>query len=428
MSVADDRERSQGRAPHGRPAVCLVYYQMFNALLHREARALAAAGFAVDVVCYATTESEPRVRHPEGFRVIFLGRRREKEKALAAYLARMAAFTLRTGWFLSKAALRRGYRVIQFTTPPDAILMTGALARLFGARIVMDIHDIGPEFVMQKRGLAARHPLVKLLRLAERLAVRLSDQVFVVTELWRGRLLERGASAEKCTTLLNVPDDDLFRPLPGLPAGERRGFRLLYHGSLEERCGVDTLIEAMPAIRYAIPAVRLDIYGRGLLHAECRLRAARLGLEGTVRFHDHVAHGELPRIIADADLGVVPTKGGVFSGDILAMKSLEILAMGVPAVVSATAGHRHYFTEETVAFFEPGDAGDLARAVCALHRDAARRERLARAGPRFMRRRGWHRERRKYIEVFQRLAGVRCAGDTRPAAARAGAGAREAAC
>jgi len=58
-------------------------------------------------------------------------------------------------------------------------------------------------------------------------------------------------------------------------------------------------------------------------------------------------------------------------------KLSEFITTDKPVIVSRLKTIRRYFSEESVAYFEPHDAADLARQMVRLYRNRALREHLA---------------------------------------------------
>lgn len=384
--------------------ICSVYYQTFSALLYREAKALMKEGMVVDIICYYTSKDGKNLRLFEGINIFPIQSRSSREKSSLLYGMRLFLFFLKSFVYLSINGLFKKYALIHITTPPDFLVFAAIVPKLLGAKIVMDIHDIGPEFYMRSLGVSKNHPIVRLITFIEKLSTCLADHVITVTDLWRDKLVDRSTSAVKCTTLLNVPDDELFQPLTEDRHDTLNGhFRLYYHGSLEELFGVDTLIESMPLVVQNIPNVKLHIYGGGRLLFDCKALVKKLKIDGNVVFHKNVAFYELPQILLNADIGIVPTKSSVFADEILAMKSLEYLSLGIPIVVSKTKGHSYYYDSSMVRFFEPGDKACLAEAVIDLYKNESERHALKINSRHFIEKHGWQNTKKTYVQIVRNL-------------------------
>jgi len=386
--------------------ICSVYYQTFSALLYREAKALMKEGMAVDIICYYTSKEGKNLRSFEGINIYPIQARSSREKSSLLYLLRLFLFFLKSFVYLSVNGVFKKYALIHITTPPDFLVFAAIIPKLLGAKVIMDIHDIGPEFYMRSLGVSKNHPIVRFIIFVEKLSTRLADHVITVTDLWRDKLIDRSISPYKCTTLLNVPDDELFQFLPeGRKKASNGYFCLYYHGSLEELFGIDTLIESMPTVAENIPNVKLHIYGGGRLLFDCKALVKKLEINRFVVFHKNVPFYELPGILVNADIGIVPTKSSVFAEEILAMKSLEYISLGIPIVVSRTKGHSYYYDSSMVRFFEPGDKACLAEAVIDLYKNEAKRNALQINSRFFIEKYGWQNTKKTYVKIVRNLLG-----------------------
>jgi glycosyltransferase involved in cell wall biosynthesis len=188
-------------------------------------------------------------------------------------------------------------------------------------------------------------------------------------------------------------------------AGTSGTFRLVFHGTMAPRLGLDVAIRAVARLRDDLPDVRLELIGDGDHRPALIALAAELGVADRVRFSQGmVPMEELPALLRGADLAVIPTRDEISTRYMLPTKLIEYIALGIPAVVAPTHTIRHYFDEEQVAFFAPGDDASLAEAIRALHSDPERRRRLVVRAGAFLERYGWERHKKVYLDLVDGLA------------------------
>jgi glycosyltransferase involved in cell wall biosynthesis len=72
---------------------------------------------------------------------------------------------------------------------------------------------------------------------------------------------------------------------------------------------------------------------------------------------------DLPKVLAAADIGLVPSLPAPYLEYSLSTKLLEFAAMGVPTIASDLATFRHHFTDAALRFVPGNDPDALARAV-----------------------------------------------------------------
>jgi glycosyltransferase involved in cell wall biosynthesis len=152
--------------------------------------------------------------------------------------------------------------------------------------------------------------------------------------------------------------------------------RLLCVGRLIPIKGHIVLLRAFAEARRELPALRLDIAGRGPLEPALRALARELGVADAVRFLGHVA--PIQGAIEDSAVIVVPSMGEGFG-----MVALEAMERSRPVIAAAIGGLGELVVQgETGLLVEPGVAAPLARAIVELAGDLERAAEMGRAGRR----------------------------------------------
>jgi glycosyltransferase involved in cell wall biosynthesis len=349
--------------------VAYTFYETDNRVM-RYARDLARDGHQVDVIALRRPR-QPLVEHTDGVRLLRIQRRSVTERTPAAYLMKLLWFLVKSTALLSFLQLKHRYRVVHVHNIPDFLVFSAIVPKLTGAKVVLDIHDIVPELYAGKF-CGNHHSLtVRALLALERAACSFADHVIVANDLWYDTILRR--STKRCTAILNYPDTALFQPVPphARQPGER--FVFLYPGTLNHHQGVDLAVRALSLVRDDMPDADLHIYGDGPAKPSLVKLVADLGLGDRVSVSDRVAITEIARILAAADVGLVPKRADGFGNEAFSTKILEFMITGVPVIVSRTRVDEHYFDSTLVRFFDPGDERDLAAAMLdtRLHMDAA---------------------------------------------------------
>jgi glycosyltransferase involved in cell wall biosynthesis len=383
---------------------CHVYYTKFNnnAVLIREAKAMKEKGFAVDIICLRANSQDKIYQTYEGLNLYCIQSREVSEKSSILYFYHLALFFIKTTFILSIRSIYKKYDIVHITSPPDIMVFSAIIPKILGAKLILDIHDINPELYMRKLNVIESHFMIRFLRYLENISCRFADHVITVTDLWRDKLIERHVPRSKCSVLLNVPDEAIFKPFTHKNQPADR-FNLFYHGSLEEHFGVDTLLKAVPIIRQHIPNMLLHIYGGGRLLEEFKTLTHKTEIDDCVHFHDSIPFYELPKVLMDADVGIVPTKDHVFSDEALSMKSLEYITLGIPIVISRNKAHNYYYDNSMVKFFEPENEEDLARGVIDIFKHSAERISLIEKSKEFLKKHNWKSYRKIYFQVIEQL-------------------------
>jgi len=397
---ANSIETLPTRRPHRR--VAMVAYAMYdndNRII-RYAEALAQRGDTVDVIAVGQPNQSP-VDTINGVNVFRIQSRRRDEKGQGAYLRRILLFLLRSTWTLARRHGAAPYDLVHVHSVPDFEVFAAWFPRLFGARVILDIHDIMPEFYISKFGLDASHRHFRTLLWVERLSSAFADHVIIANDIWREKLVQRSVPARKVTVVLNAVDTTLFSPRPRTRTDGR--FIMVYPGGFQWHQGLDIAIRAFARNREALPDAELHLYGDGPERAALTRLIAELGLATRVNLHDQVSLREIPDILANADLGIVAKRACQMGNEAASTKIAEYLSQDLPALVPRTKVDTYYFDPATVRFFEPGNEVDMAEQMLALATNPALRAGLVRHGRDYVAQNCWNMKRAKYLTLVDEL-------------------------
>ena len=284
---------------------------------------------------------------------------------------------------------------------PDFLIFSALPAKLRGAPLILDIHDIVPEFFASKFQASPQSFLVRSLKWVEFISARLADHVILSNHLWLDRYTQRSASPEKCSVFINHVDRRIFRPQERLPRSG--GPIVIYPGGLQWHQGLDIAIRAFALLKQRLPEARFHIYGEGACKGELIELANELGLKEEVKFFEPMSMQAIARVVAKADLGVVPKRANTFGNEAYSTKIMEFMSLGVPVVVSDTQVDRYYFDESLVRFFRSGDEQDLAQTMYEVLTDSQLRASMIRRANEYVEIENWDNYKGKYLGLVDAL-------------------------
>ena len=314
---------------------------------------------------------------------------------------------------LARRHLAKRYQLVHVHSVPDFLVVAAWFPKLAGAKIILDIHDLLPEFYASKYGAAPGSLLYQSLVLTERMSIMFSDHVIAANDLWLNRLTSRSVRKEKCSSMVNVPDEAIFSPR-GRTRKDAK-FIVLYPGTLNWHQGVDIAVRAFALIAREVPEAEFHIYGEGPYKAPLEQLVQELGLQTRVKINGFVSTRAVARLIENADLGVVPKRKDGFGDEAFSTKIMEFMALGVPVIVPDSRVDTYYFNASIARFFKGGDEQDLARAMLALIRQPELRCQLASNALHFVESHNWGQMQAQYLSLVDSLACPRAKSlDPRP--------------
>jgi glycosyltransferase involved in cell wall biosynthesis len=299
------------------------------------------------------------------------------------------------------------YGTIQVHNLPDFLVFAAIMPKMFGARILLDIHDLMPEFFGSRFKVELTHWKVRPVLWQEWLACRFADHVVTVSEHWRELLIRRGVPAHKCSVVMNLADEGIFHQVEKDPLRDQSSspnFRLVYHGAVVERYGLDLAVKAIGQVRQVVPEINLTILGVGDYSDTLAQMIQDLELSQHVTFYHEIRPAqELPDFISGSNLGIVPYRNDPFTDGLLPTKLLEYAALGIPSIASRTTAIEALFKDTMVEFFTPGDISDLARCILSLYHSHERVNELARGCRKFNEQYNWSKMGREYTSLIEQL-------------------------
>jgi glycosyltransferase involved in cell wall biosynthesis len=382
--------------------VAYTFYENDNRVI-RYAEAMAERGHDVEVIALRRHGQSTQGKS-NGVLVHRIQRRSVNERGALSYLLKLLWFLLKSMVRLTRLQLLHRYDVVHVHNVPDFLVFAAIVPKLMGARIILDIHDILPELYSGKFGVAEQSSVFRALQLVERLSCRFANHVIVANHLWHTKLVRRAVPEWKCTAILNYPDLRMFRPLEG--RSQTRAFVFLYPGTLNHHQGLDIAIDAFALVCDQMPGAEFHIYGEGPDRPALTQQVRDRGLSGRIRLMDRVPLAEVARLMAGADIGVVPKRADGFGNEAFSTKILEFMACGVPVIVSRTQVDAHYFDSSIVRFFTPGSHDDLAQAMLWAYEHRAEHDDWVRAERAFAQENSWQERSVDYLQIIQRLAGA----------------------
>jgi glycosyltransferase involved in cell wall biosynthesis len=383
--------------------VCMVTYSFYegDTRVIQYATALAGRGDQVDVLALRK-QGDAAFEVLQGVNVHRIQERKVNETSQMMYLFRILRFLFASALLLTKNQFSKRYDVIHVHSVPDFLVFAALVPKLLGARVILDIHDILPEFYASKFGATKDSLLFKSLVWVEKLSIAFSNHVIIANHLWYDRLLSRSVAAGKCSVVINYPDPQIFAPRAKRPADGK--FIILYPGSLNHHQGLDVAIGAFARVAGEMSGAEYHIYGEGSTKPALIQLAKDLGMSDRILFHDALPTEAIAEIMAASDLAVVPKRASSgFGNEAASTKIMEFMSLGVPLIVSNTKIDTYYHDDTRVRFFESENEADLGEAMLELWSDPELRAQLVSGASQYIEQNSWTVRKLDYLALVDRL-------------------------
>lgn len=343
-----------------------------NVYVKELSRYLGAFGLTVDVFSRWENEQQPDMeKYSRGARVIRIpvGPPQEIQKEELIKLLRDIA-----GWIPSYQ-IQQG---LQYSLVHSHYYLSGAvglhLKNTWGIPLVHTFHSLG---VIKEETLGIKdHSPDARMEIEKRLC-QTADRIIATNPQEKDDLVELyHTDPDKITIIPCGVNLDLFQPLSQEESKKEIAFAaddylITYVGRLEERKGIDTLLEAIylidnPSIQAVIvggpPADKPFLSWAELSEEPYKKYMAMIdeyGIEKQVTFTGGKSQDQLSKYYSAADITVVPSYYEPFG-----MTAIEAMACGSSVIASRVGGLKSTVKENQVgALFEPRNAAQLAEKI-----------------------------------------------------------------
>lgn len=385
--------------------VLMIVYTLypFDARVQREAETLVRdMGLEVEVLSLKEG-SKPRCYTLRGVKVTELDESKYRGQGRIAYILSYFKFMLLAFIKCSASFIRRTVDIVHVHNMPNFLVFSAMIPRLFGKPLILDLHDSVPETFGAKFN---RHSswLFKALCIEEKVSCKIVQHLICVNHIQQDIIISRGLPLDKITILLNVPDPNWFsnNDVAGKHVN-KNGFKIVYHGTITKRLGVDLAVTAMHKLKSEIENLEFDVWGAGEARDECIQLSESLGVADIVHFYLPLPIEVLAKKLTSMDLGVIPNRNSAATDLMLPVKLLEYVALGIPVVAPRLKAIQYYFREDMVSFYEPENVDSMAKAILRLYENPSLRKEQAEKAKAFLDKYGWEKHKYDLINIYKQL-------------------------
>ena len=334
-------------------------YYLKDARVRRYAELLADRGYEVDVLCLREG-NEPKSAQHLGVNIHRINVARIRSGRLSYVYEYLASFFRFFGKLNYLHLKGRRYDILHIHNMPDMLVFCALFQKLFGTKVILDLHDLMSEVYRSKFNLPHGHWLPKLLRIQERLSTAFANAVVTANHAFAEIIVERGTPKSKVAVVMNAPKD-LFYLSDTTKATSRankdkREFHAMYIGTLAPRYGVEIAVRALAKLRREglIPGLRFSIIPKisneGDEVSKILAEVERSGMGPAFQMMEPVPHDKMPSVFAAADVMMYTPNPDIHMDIALSLKIPEAIAVGCPIVASRLAVHERYFGEEALFY------------------------------------------------------------------------------
>lgn len=354
-------------------SVCLVVQNSYpsDVRIRKYAQVLCARGHRVCVIA-SRFPGQPSHEKLEGVEVYRIPPGRSRGGKLR-YVFEYAAFFVFAFFQINRLDWKHKFDVVHVNTLPDFLVFSAIVQKLKGRTIILDMHEVMPEFFISKYSKQPGTRIVRLLLLAERASMRFADRVITVNHALKELFETRVVPRDSVEVIMNTAD---ARVMKRYEKRHHNTFNCVYHGTITGIYGIDLAIQGFAGACAGDDMMYFHIFGDGPQLAELKRLTRALRIEDHVVFHGAVSHHTIWERLAEMDLGLLACRKDVFMDLSFSNKLAEYVFLKIPVVHSNLKSIQYYFDDDDILFFNAGDVDDLAGKIryARTHPDEMRRK------------------------------------------------------
>lgn len=377
----------------------IVYSHMpQDVRVRREANALKENGYEVEIICL-------KDKHQSTFEIIdgvnvFRLNVEKSRSSKSRYIILYLTFFFKAFIKTNVLWLKNRYQVVHVHNMPDFLIFIPFLQKLFGTKIILDLHDPTPEVYLAKFNSGPK--TIKLLEFQEKISIWFADQIITTNIAFVYAFVRRGCPKEKITIVMNSPDDKIFNRINNNISNKQSENKciIMYHGVILERHGLDILVRAVSILKNKIPNIKLWVYGDGEFQSNFLKLVDELKLNNIIKYFGPVDLETIAETIPNILVGVIPNRLNPFTNINFPTRIFEYLYFRKPVIVPRTTGILDYFDESSIFFFTEEKPDTIAEKILSIYNNTVNVDKIVSNGYEIYKKHSWYYEKQKLVELY----------------------------
>ncbi len=387
--------------------LCHLLYEEFprDPRVRRYVNALNSAGIHCVIIC-SKKRGDKFFENWKGNRVYRIPVAKQRQSFFLTSIE-YTLFTWTASVLLFYLWLRYRFKIIQVHTLPDFLIFAALPEKVFGTKIILDLHELFPELFTARKPQLANSFWVKILKFVEKLSIKLANAVITIhdnaKEIFVKRLDLRGAERRsnlindntdlrgvptqsgrrgnpsnethnpKITVIMNTVDPSEFgitksSPLLTKEGIEGRTFIIIYNGTVVKLLNLTMIVNALNILKNKMPPndfnkIKFLIYGDGPALNEIFQTAENLNLKDKVEYKGFIPPDKMYNEILKASVLILPPLKNIYSDLFYTIKLIEMIYLKIPVIATRLDTYKRYYSEDALFYFDSGNVEQLAEKI-----------------------------------------------------------------
>lgn len=344
-------------------SICHISFSPYpeDPRIRRYVNALLEHGYKVYVIAI-TDDINPKFERTGNLEIHRINIRKKR----TSYARRVFEYIM----FFVRALLKASYlyfkhkiKIYHTHNLPDFVVFTALIPKTFGAKLILDMHELTPEAMMMRENISEKSFIVKLSKFIEKISTKLADEHITIHDI-AAKILESRNHVKYFSIMNGVDANELL----GMQKTSADNFNIIYHGTINPNLNLGLVIDALNILKSEMPAdefrkIKFLLYGKGPSLAGLMEKSKELELQDNVIYKGSLPHTEMLQELTKASVCVYPPLRNIYTEICYPIKLTELANLGIPVISSRYKTILHYYPEDTFFYFDAGDLNGLVEQI-----------------------------------------------------------------
>jgi glycosyltransferase involved in cell wall biosynthesis len=345
--------------------VVYSYYPM-DQRVRREAETLMEKGALVHVICLRN-DNEMKLGVYNNISIFRVPQKIRRSGGYLFYFLRYLMFLILSTVLLTRLFVKYRYNIIHVHSLPDYEVFCAFVPKIFGAKIVLDLHENMPEVFASRFNVTMDSKPIYIAKIVEKVSAQYADLV-ITTSHNRKEILIKRTRIKDVVVIMNLPKMDIFKLRDMTHFIEKNdlegSFIVSYVGGLNPEREVDIVIKAIKYAEKKIPNIAFIFCGTGEKEYITFLEnlIEDLNLEKKVLFMGYIPQEDVLNYVAISNVALSPYMIHPNLNPVSSTKVFEYLLIPKPVIIAGYPANRREFGD-LVLYYKSGDYRSLGEKI-----------------------------------------------------------------
>ncbi len=336
--------------------VCTIVQEYYpkDIRIMKQTKELLKNGISISIICLRD-RNQPAYEQKNGLHIYRLNIRKKRGSKLR-YISEYFLFFISAFLKLNILDIQNDYDVIQINNLPDFLVFITIIQKLKGKKVILDMHEIMPEFFISKYKKSEKSLFIKVLKIVEKLSLNFADEIITVNDPIKEIFSKRDVPNKEITVVMNTVDCTV---IPKFSKLKSDSFNLVYHGTLSKIYGLDIAIKSINIITKEYKDIKFYIFGDGPEREYLDYLITKYQIDKNVFLLGHKPYEVIIDYLSKMTVGILPIRKDVFLDLTFSNKLSEYIFLKIPVVISNLNAVQYYFSKDELTYFKAESIKDL---------------------------------------------------------------------